>query len=236
MTVVIDMLTSRPFGYGLLAGIGGLVIAVIFRRRDTDWGVWWGLATIAVTALYGNFRLEAVERVSRDALWSFPVALLATFGAAYGLRKLSDQWVGGPALGVTLVGIWATVPDTEHAAVLLGVSAGLVWAWWPTFWSKPKTTGAVLVAMLIAWAVLVGGLARSSGIIGGLGVLSSLGVYSHYVRLNNRYVWLLGYTATALVWSRIAGLSDSGWKALLIGGAAWVVVAVLGSRFTESAV
>ncbi len=231
MTVVVDMLTSRPFGYGLVAGIVGLVLAVLFRRRDVDWGVWWGVATIAVTALYGNFRIEAVERVSRDALWSFPVGILAALLATYGLRKLSDQWVGGPALGVTLIGIWATVPDTEHAAVLLGVSGGLIWAWWPTFWSKPKTIGAVLVAVLIAWAVLVGGLARPSGIVGGLGVLATLGVYSHFVELSNKYVWLVGYAGTALVWSRVAGLADSGWKAVAIGVAAWVIVALLGIRF-----
>ncbi len=235
MRVILNMLGSTPFLYGAVAGLVGLGLAYAFKRRGSDWGIWWALAAIPVTARYGSLRVGPAERVFDDVLWAIPVALAAVGLAAFGLVRLRDEWVGGPAFVLTVGGIWTTVPDTEHLAVLLGVTAAVIWAWWPGFWSRPAVLGSIAVALLIAWGTLVGSVTRDSGIVGGLGALASLGWFAIFVPIKNRYVWLASYALVVLVWARWAGLSATGSRALLIGAIAWAVVAVWGRVMEQRA-
>jgi len=220
------MLGSTPFLYGALAGFVGLGLAYAFKRRGSDWGIWWTLAAVPVTARYGSLRLGAMDRVFHGALWAVPIALIAAAVAAYGLFRLRDEWVGGPAFVMTVGGIWTTVPDTEHLVVLLGVTAAVIWAWWPDFWSRPGPLGAIAVALLIAWGTVVGSVTRDSGIIGGLGALATLGWFAIFVPTKNRWLWLGAYGIVILIWARWAGLADSGWTAVFIGAMAWILAAV----------
>ncbi|HEY5889529.1 MAG TPA: hypothetical protein VIW94_02360 [Acidimicrobiia bacterium] len=226
MRVIVNMLGSTPFIYGAIAGLVGLALAYAFKKRGSDWGLWWALAAIPVTARYGSLRLGPAERVFDDALWAIPVAVAAVAMAAFGLWRLRDEWIGGPAFLLTVGAIWTTVPDTEHLAVLLGVTATVIWAWWPGFWSRPAVIGSIAVGMLVAWGVLVGSVTRDSGILGGLGALASLGWFAFFVPIKNKYVWLGSYAVVVLIWARWAGLSTTGSRALLIGAIAWAVAAV----------
>jgi len=226
MRVIVNMLGSTPFIYGAVAGMVGLALAYAFKKRGSDWGLWWALAAIPVTARYGSLRLGPAERVLSDARWAIPVALAAVALAAFGLWRLRDQWVGGPAFVLTVGAIWTTVPDTEHLAVLLGVTAAVIWAWWPGFWSRPAVIGSIAVGLLVAWGVLVGSVTRDSGIVGGLGALASLGWFAIFVPIKNKYLWLAGYATVVLIWARWAGLSTTGSRALLIGAVAWGLAAL----------
>lgn len=233
LSVLINMLGSTPFLHGVLAGLVGLGLAYALKRRGSDWGIWWAVAAIPVTAGYGSLRLGSAERVVDGALWAIPVALIAGGAAAFGLFRLRNEWVGGPAFIITIGGIWTTVPDTRYLVALLGVSAAVVWAWWPSFWSRPGKLGTAVVALLIAWGVLAGSVTRDSGIVGGLGALATLGWFAIFIPIRNRWIWLLAYAVVVLIWARWAGLSASGLSALIIGATTWVLVAI-GERTTAS--
>lgn len=226
------MLGSVPFLYGAAAGLVGLGLAYAFKKRGSDWGIWWALAAIPITVRYGSLRPGPTGRVLDEVLWAIPVALIAVGVAVLGLLRLRDEWVGGPAFVMTVGAIWTTVPDTEHIAVLLGVTATVIWAWWPGLWSRPGLLGSVAVATLIAWGILVGSVTRDSGIIGGLGALASLGWFAFFVPIKNRYLWLGAYALVVLLWARWAGLSATGWGAFMIG-AIVLVVAALSGTFIE---
>lgn len=225
MTTVWELISGRQFLYGALFGFGGLVVSFLARRRKFDWGLIWAGAVIAATLAAGIFELRLGRRF--EFVWLLPALGAAAAGAA-GLIRLKDHQVVVPALVVSLAGIWATTPDTEKIAVQLGVTAVMLWVWYSTKWTEPGVIGAVAVAILVGLAATSGGVGRTTGLIGALGSLATIGFSAWALPANKPVLWLTGHTLVVLTWSRWAGLTDSTILAVVIGLAAWGVAAGVG--------
>lgn len=228
MTAVADLITGTPFLWGAGAGLVGLLLSYGLRKRSPDWGLVWGAGVVIAFVATGLLRGGVAGSGPRGAstpLWQVAITLLAALFAAYGIQRLKPSWVGAIALAVTIAGIWATVPDTERAAVLVGVTAAVAWAWWPAEWATPRVAGSVVVGLLLAWVALRGGVGRETGWIGAVGSMSMLGWSAFALPEAPPGLILAGHVALVAVWSRWAGLSTSSLTALAIGVSASLAVA-----------
>jgi hypothetical protein len=147
--------------------------------------------------------------------------------AAYGIHKLREGWLGAGAVAISIAGVWATVPDTERVAVLLGVTAAMAWAWWPAKWAAPQLAGALAVGLIAAWVSTRAGVGRETGFIGAMGSLGMLGWSASALPRAMSGLTLAGHALLVVVWSRWAGISTSSSKAVMIGVAASLGVAIV---------
>lgn len=231
MTAISDLIVSAQFLTGAGAGIVGLVLLYGFRHRPPDWGLVWGGAVIIALATTGLLRGGLADSGSRGAsaipLWETGLGLVVGVFAAYGIHKLRDGWLGAGAVAISIAGVWATVPDTERVAVLLGVTAAIAWAWWPAKWAAPQLAGALAVGLIAAWVSTRAGVGRETGFIGAMGSLGMLGWSASALPRAMPGLTLAGHAALVVVWSRWAGLSTSSSKAVMIGVAASLGVAIV---------
>lgn len=241
MTAIVGLLTSTEFLAGAGIGLIGLGLLYALPVRFADWGIVWGAAVIGALASTGWLIIEEVNPARRGPPASptmVTVAALVAGIAAFGIWRLRTNWIGAPAVAISIAGIWATVPDTERLAVLMGVTAVLIWAWWPANWAAPNAAGALAVGLITAWLVTRGEIGRETGWIGAVGSLSMLGVSAFGLPRHHNGLWLAGHFALVLVWSRWAGLLDSNTTAILTGVLATlgvVVISHLLSRESEPA-
>jgi len=242
----------------------------------------WGLATI-VLAVGGG--LLAQRRT--DPVLTALVLLPAGAAALQDLRSLDPEWIGiavacvvvvggalaadfdvvqrrrslGPLLlSGTALGIYATVPDTEAARVLVGaalpfaVAAALL----PRF--ALGTGGAAGSVALWALVVAREGAARPGAVVGGLAALglyvlepigrraavALVGPAPHLVELLRERVAAIAYAlvldAAVVLWmTRVAGLKESATTALVltvpaaVGGAVFSVALTPESRLRPAA-
>jgi hypothetical protein len=207
----------------------GLLSSYGLRKRSPDWGLVWGAAVVATIVATGLLRggLGSGPRGASTPLWQIAIAVLAALFAAYGIQRLRPGWVGAFAVAVTIGGIWGTVPDTERAAVLIGVTAALAWAWWPAEWASPRLAGSLMIGLLLAWVALRGGVGRETGWIGAVGSMAMLGWSAFALPEAPPGLILAGHVVLVAVWSRWAGLSTSSATALAIGVSASLAVALV---------
>ena len=236
MEAIAALLTDPEFQAGVVLGIAGLLLLVALRRQSIDWGLIWAAAALLAPVTARLFGAEAGRDLNLDTLQPTPTILVAATAAAAvaaaGLIRSRVYQATALGLAISIAGIWATVPDTEEVAVLVGVTAGLIWAWWPAGWSWPGIAGSVAIVGIAAWLAVEGGLARDTGMVGAFGSLAALGWSAFALPIGRPLIWLLGHLATVLVWSRWAGLSDSVATALVIGLPATVLIAA-GARLAE---
>ncbi|CAN5747743.1 hypothetical protein BH23ACT4_BH23ACT4_15310 [soil metagenome] len=230
MTVVADLITGTPFLWGAGTGLVGLLLSYGLRKLSVDWGLVWGAAVVVAFVgtglLRGGFSGSG-PRGASTPLWQVAITLLAALFAAYGIQRLRPNWVGAFAVAATIAGIWATVPDTERAAVLIGVTAAVAWAWWPAEWAAPRFAGSLIVGLLMAWVALRGGVGRETGWIGAVGSMSMLGWSALALPAMPPGLILAGHVVLVGIWSRWAGLSTSSATALVIGVTASLAVALV---------
>jgi len=230
LTAIADLISGTPFLWGAGAGLVGLLLAYGLRKRSADWGLVWGAAVIIALGATGLLRgglIGSGPRGGSTPLWQMAIAVLAALFAAYGIPRLQPACVGAFALAATIGGIWATVPDTERAAVLVGATAAVAWAWWPAKWAAPRVAGSVVVGLLLAWGALRGGVGRETGWIGAVGAMSMLGWTSFAFPDAPPGLILAGHVILVAVWSRWAGLTTSSTTALVIGVSASLAVALV---------
>jgi hypothetical protein len=143
-----------------------------------------------------------------------------------------------PALYVvTAAGVFAAVPDTEEAAVLLGAAVPPALAAWPLGRARLGPGGAGAAAALLVWVAAVGGRGRQPSIVGAvacLGLLATLPAGRWLARrwtgrpdraVAHPVTLLVTHMAVVAVASRVAGVSDHMWVAVPV--AAVAVVAAL---------
>lgn len=231
MTAISDLIVSAQFLSGAGAGVVGLLLLYGFRHRRPDWGLVWGAAAIIAMAITGLLRGGLTDSSARGAstvpLWHTALGLAIGFFAAYGIHKLRENWLGAGAVAISVAGVWATVPDTERVAVLVGVTAAVAWAWWPASWAAPRLAGALTVGLIAAWVATRAGVGRETGFIGAMGSLGMLGWSALALPPTMPGLALAGHAVLVAVWSRWAGLSTSSGTAVLIGVAASLGVAVV---------
>ncbi len=153
-----------------------------------------------------------------DIAWVTVLAPLLILGGGAALASWSDklpQDVLGPMISISAFGIWATVPDTEAARALLGVSLPMALGTVPPVRATLTYAGAFPVVALLVWATAVGGEGRPASIIGGwacLGALLILPLHRGSLRswLEARPVLaVLLHALFVTVASRIIGLWES---------------------------
>jgi hypothetical protein len=110
-----------------------------------------------------------------------PFRVLVLASAVVGATLLSDfdsRWcrrgLGPVLLAVSMLGIYATVPDTEQALVLLGLALPLALTFWPWPVASLGVAGSLATTGLVVWTISAGGAGRTSSIIGGLACLGVL--------------------------------------------------------------
>ena len=163
------------FQAGFLIGLAGLVANVLFRRRHLDWALLWTLCVVGALIRTGAFAERRPFRNLDFALWVLVAALVVCAAAAIGLARGKANSHLATGFIVSLLGVWATVPDTEGPAVLLGVTAAMVWSWWPLRFAFPRLLGSATAAAAAALSAINGGGRRDVAVVGGLGIVAVLG-------------------------------------------------------------
>jgi len=207
---------SIAVGVALLA-LGGFVAGVAARRR-----AWLGLLGVALAApgavVLATHLQVASGRANPRPSW---IALLVVVSIAIGgpLVANFDRRFGARGwplvlYAVTAVGVYATVPDTERALVLLGVSVPLLLLGWPAALMSLGSAGSYAAVGALVWVAATDGRGRQTAIIGAIACLGLL-VIEPAARL------LRGRRATVL-----AVLPTSIWTVLPVAGTHLAIVFV----------
>ena len=159
--------------------------------------------------------LVALRGGLSDLVWPWVVGpvVIVGFGSALGLwRTGPHRHLLGPMVLVTAFGIWATVPNTDTARVLLGASTPLALATVRPIAARIGPAGAFALAGLLVAIAIDGGQTRPASIVGAwasIGLLALLPltvvVTGTKPRLSGAGV-LVGHALLVLVASRVVGL------------------------------
>jgi hypothetical protein len=245
--------------------IGGLLFAAagavgLGRSVGVPRGLILGLIALAVAGLVvehlGLSRLAAFSLAVPGAwLLAYQAELaevgwiraLVVIAVAAGVILMSDfervsrkQNLSLPLLGITAVGIYLTVPDTEQALVIMGAALlvaalGLI---------RPVVTlgiaGSFAATGLLAWAIAAGGFGRPASILGGL---ACFGLFwaEPLTRLISRATFLISihaavatHTILVLIASRVVGRGSRVPEALLLAAAELVIAIAIGVGVTTT--
>ena len=234
---LLGLLQEPRFLTGAAVAVVG-ALAVFAAPKLVGWFTAWAVAAVAGLAVTG-FRGWPPQVEA----WMLGVAMVTTAVvpvAAASLRRRTEGWVPPILFAFAVLGVWGTVPDTEHARVLMGVTATMaIVALSPKGprWTLP---GLALATAVMGYVVMVDGWPRHSAVIGACGsvgmlvvapiVLALRGSRSRHGRGRRRtlgeanaYVDSWGLIAAQVVLvilsGRLAGRAESGLTAavLLVG-------------------
>ena len=125
----------------------------------------------------------------------------------------------GPVLfAISVGGVYATVPDTEQALVLLGVAAPVALLGWPLRGAGLGRAGSAAAVAVLAWSAAVGGVGRPSSIVGAVGCLGLFVVGPLIPRLARLSLPVLvaAHGLLVLVSARVAGLRPTVHAAVIV--------------------
>lgn len=222
---------SLATGVALMAA-GGWLLAQ--ERMGEGWdpamlrpAAW---ATVVVGAILTSWRSGLPE-----GTW-VPFALpVVAIVAAWAIRTWEgelDSYVG-PLFLVSAFGVWATVPETAAARILLGAALVLAVATLSPIRARVTSAGAFALAGVFTWVVAIGGTPRPASIVGGWACLALLALLP-YLRqwldgplLIHPAVLVGGHLVTVLVASRVIGLWESALIALIAAAVLGAIVSAL---------
>ncbi|HUP17709.1 MAG TPA: hypothetical protein VM848_16890 [Acidimicrobiia bacterium] len=206
-------------------GIAGLAIAAATRRWVFDWGLIWGamaflaltFATRRWTGNFGGLRNPLFVAMAIIAV----VAVTVTVHRGTGVARTPLPFL------ISLLGIYATVPDTESVLALLGVTGPMAIVWRPLLWAQPRWAGGAMMAVVVTLAVMSGGRGRESSIVGALAAMAVMGLVACRAWQQPTVFPLLVHLLLVGWWSRVAGRADGAGTALLVGMGLTVPVGAL---------
>ena len=247
--------------------VAGLVVALALARGMTEWdglpanvsrgltylalagllagvlaSLWPPLAYSGVLLAIPGAALLTSNTGLPDVSWVAPLVVVTvvvggSFVADFDRRYHQRGWAV-VMYAVSVVGVYFTVPDTEHALVLLGASLPLVLLGWPFALASLGTVGAYPAVGALAWITAYEGLGRRSSIVAGVACLGlfvseplarvfRLGASTVFDALPRR-IWMVVPVAMAhlvlvFVASRVAGLRTVVGQAVIIAGIDLVV-------------
>ena len=123
-------------------------------------------------------------------------------------RRTARLGLGPVLFAVSVGGVYATVPDTEQALVLLGVAVPVALLGWPLRRAGLGRAGSAAAVSVLAWTAAVGGVGRPSSIVGAVGCLG-LFVVGPVIRrpVRLRFSALVAtHALLVLISARVAGL------------------------------
>lgn len=163
---------------GLLLGVVALAVGLAAagrRRLAPVAGVLFAVAVVTGVQLTVGLPGEPVP-----GPWLALVAALVAAAVAVPLADFDARWrhrgLGPVLLPVSLLGVYATVPDTEMALVALGAALPLSLLGWPVALASWGRAGAWAVAGSLVWVTASGGVGRASAVVGGVASLGLLAV------------------------------------------------------------
>jgi hypothetical protein len=224
--LVINTAVERRLGVssGLLAlGVGGWLLRPADDRTTRALG--WALVVAGAILIGWRGGLSDIDWLPLLT----PVAIVIAGVALSTFSTRLPHNLLGPMMAITAFGIWVTVPETEHARVLLGVSVPLAIATMRPIHARLSTTGAFALAGMVVWVVAIGGDARPGSIVGGWASLGLLAILP-FVRpsaatlIEKRPLLVVGLHALfVLVAARVIGL----WESAVVASIAVLFIAVM---------
>jgi len=165
-------------------------------------------------------------------------ALLSTWSTS---TKL--EWLG-PLFAITAFAVWTTVPDTELARLLLGVSLPLALATLRPVSAGLTSAGAFALAGVFAWIPALGGESRPASIIGAWASIGMIALIPFAAALwpDRESPGLVSsfvlHSVLVLIAARVIGLwvwaVPAAFAALALYAAALAIVYALGMRTPAS--
>lgn len=231
-------------GIALLA-LGGWAVghaSIDPHRRHLGWStVGWAAIVAGAAAIPWRGQVD-------ESNWFF----LGTPLVAVVVGVLLSRWATstrlawlGPLFAITAFAIWTTVPDTELARLLLGLSLPLAFATLPPIDARLTSAGAYALAGVFAWIPALGGESRPASIIGAwacIGVIALLpfaeAIWPDREHLGLTPTFVL-HSVLVLIAARVIGLwvwsVPAALAALALYAAALTIVYLLGGRTRASA-
>lgn len=207
---------------GLLAG---LVIMVTSgwahgARSDEKTGGLWDISLLGIV-------IGALVFAARSGLDAPPWATwgVAAFTIGVGLALLRWRALGlgtliGPTIGIAAIGMWATIPDTDMARVLLGTTLPLMVVTLRPIEARVTAAGAFALPAMVAWIVVQGGIERPASVVGGWACFAFVLIVALVVRMapvrarGGAATFLLLHAIIVLVSSRAIGLGHGATPAM----------------------
>lgn len=155
---------------GLAAlALAGAAASVVERVRLAPAVVAAVLAVPGAWLVAGATGLDETPRLLLVAAIALGGALVAA--ADHDYRRLGL----GPVLVLaTMAGAYATVPDTEHAVIVLGATVPLAVLGWPWPLARLGRAGSLATVGLLAWVAVTDGSLRAGSTVG---AIACLGVF-----------------------------------------------------------
>lgn len=223
-------IVARPLG--LVLGLAVLILGGELNRRSLPAGL----------ALIGLGAFVVALRSGIETVWWIQLGtMLFVVVAGWTIAKVDGQLgiSGIPALmiGGTVFGVWATVPDTELARVLMGVVAATMVAAWPLRRVRIGSGGAYALAGLLAWTVAIAGEGRVGSIIGGWATIGAFAIALGTTHIARIHAWMLFglHALSVLLASRVAGLQESHYAAVAIAAPVLMATVAAGRYLAREA-
>jgi len=203
---LLELLDQPEFQRGFAAGVVALVAVLLIRKAG--WLLAWGLAAVAGLAWSGLLRSNPM--VPEWGLPAVAVTALAAAASFYALMRKMPAWAAGIAFALWVLGVWGTVPDTERATVVMGVTVAMVPVLWPGLRIRSGWEGMAVAAAVLGFVVITDGAARTTSIVGALGMVGMpvAAAASSWLRPHARPspLWLVAAQAVhVIVCGRVAG-------------------------------
>ena len=230
LQTVLELLVQQEFMSGVVVGLAAAVAVFLVPRLD--WFLAWSLAALAAVFWIGK------AGISVTIWWSLPAAGLVSLFAGIGAKDLGrsvPSWAVLAVFALSVLGTWGTVPDTERAAALMGVTLGslavlMVHRSVPIGW-----VGAILAVGILGSVIVTDGSSRGGAVVGALGTVGMLVVAPGIVTIEgarSRFpvLWLLACQILHVFLSgRVAGRMQDPLaaslivlaSAVLVGGLLW---------------
>jgi len=247
LLLVAVAVVARPDQKGFRSlTIGGLALAAgtmvaLTTRTSIPVALWIGVVALGVAGIFPVARwvagilalpgawvvayatdLEVTGSLKLFLLVAIALAapIIADFDDHHQVRSL-----GLPLLSITILGVFFTLPDTEHAVILFGVVIPLAFLGWPRPLARLGAPGSFATIGVLMWVIAADGLGRPSSVIGAtaaLGILLAepvgrrvcewLGHDHHRQTLNAIIIGGL-QLIVVLIASRLAGVMPHVWQA-----------------------
>lgn len=228
VTVVATLAGLRAdhhLSFSLVLGLALLGLAAWSSRAGA------GFVTAGIAVLAGAVILVSAYP---DALptWIGAVVLVAMMPAVPVVELRARRWnrLAPCVLLLAVVGAYVCVPDTEFVRPLLAAAAvTAVLAFLPE--RAASQLGSGVVAALLLWTAGIESIGRSGALVGAIGCVFALALFPALPErrpLPRSWWTAAGTTALLVLWcSRVAGLIDSVWLALLVAGVGFAVAIVV---------
>jgi hypothetical protein len=224
MTAAALVAISRTWSVvpGALLGLGGVAVTLAWLDRSRPHcGPPFAMAAVLIAPFATVLAVDA-----SSTGWVRGLVGVAVVLGAPAASRTEAAWgdAGLPPVlyTITAAGVFAAVPDTEQAAVMLGASVPLGLTGWPLGHVRLGPAGAGAAVALLVWVAAVGGRGREPSIVGAvacLGLLATLPVGGWRVRRtggsgavgrsHHVAVLVVGvHLAVVAVASRVAGISS----------------------------